>query len=303
MKFMRQLVSALVVVMTITMLAATGASAHQAKTIEGTVDCQGNYSITGTADWWGEISLLITLNGSQVASLPGGDVTHDVRPFGPVTGTGAAPGDPVTARASDQETAVTGKLVLIGGPCEEPFTPRHKASFQCNGFVPTLSVALAGYREGSRIRVAIDGNLQYNNDSFAPDLSRVWASMNPRRPHTAQIVVDSTSETGDWTRNLHVPACVVLRPSGSINGPCEDPMYRATFDNRDSNQPVTFTFRWKAFSDSTWRNTTRTVAAGSRVKTGYKHVLEFSNMRIRALGQTLDTEVAAKGGWYGKCPK
>ena len=103
-----------------TALFAGGASAHQAKTIAGTVDCHGAYSITGTADWWGDVSLIVTLRGSTIATLPGGDVTHDVRPFGPVTGTGGHPGDAIGARASDQEGGVTGELVLVGGSCDKP---------------------------------------------------------------------------------------------------------------------------------------------------------------------------------------
>jgi hypothetical protein len=94
---------------------------HQANSISGVVDCDGNYSIGVMADVWDNVHLIVTLNGSVISdeAIPGDDDSN--RLFGYFTGTGAAAGDVISAYTSDNAQAATGELTVVEEPpCSTP---------------------------------------------------------------------------------------------------------------------------------------------------------------------------------------
>jgi hypothetical protein len=99
------------------------AFAHAPHTITGTVDCKGNYTIDGTADWWGGVSLVVTLDGSTVATYTTTEADQDtsVRAFPEVTGTGASAGEAIGLYTSDNTgNVLPGTLVLTVQSCSTP---------------------------------------------------------------------------------------------------------------------------------------------------------------------------------------
>lgn len=99
------------------------ASAHQAKSIQGTVDCDGNYAITVNADVWGGVHLIVKLDGAKIydEAIPGND--QSVHAFGPFTGTGATAGMSISAKTSDNASGASGVLVADPSECVQPTEP------------------------------------------------------------------------------------------------------------------------------------------------------------------------------------
>lgn len=113
MKFVRALVLAAVAVVAF----AGVASAHHVISIDGTVDCDGNYSVTVEANVFGRVSLETTLNGDVIGTeTPGGSNADYTYTY---TGSGASEGDAIEATVSDGGASKSGTLVLVGGPCGE----------------------------------------------------------------------------------------------------------------------------------------------------------------------------------------
>jgi hypothetical protein len=108
------------------------ASAHTISNIVGTVDCQGDYSITATGDVYGGHRLEVTLGGNSIVDKAeyGSKASQD---FGPFTGTGGSVGEAITSFTEfhngtvEQGTAATGELTLAEGldcsPCATSQSP------------------------------------------------------------------------------------------------------------------------------------------------------------------------------------
>lgn len=147
MKRTKRLIAALAACLVVG-LAAGPALAHNAVTVGGTVDCQGNYSITGTADVWGGVHLIVDLGGSNVYNQADNGSDHSVKPFGPITGSGGSAGEAIHAYTSDNSGGATGTLVAQPSDCTPPPTnhePSISGSAQCAedtaGFLVSFNVS------------------------------------------------------------------------------------------------------------------------------------------------------------------
>jgi hypothetical protein len=110
-----QVLFAFMVVAILFAFSALVVSAHQVTAILGTVNCQGNYSITVTGDVYDGIHLIVTLGGTTIYDQAQND-TSATQTFGPFTGTGAAVGESIMAQTSDG-SQTSSELTLTGDPC------------------------------------------------------------------------------------------------------------------------------------------------------------------------------------------
>ena len=102
------------------LLLATPASVlgHNVASVSGTVTCQGAYSITVHGDIYGGVRLIVKLDGVTIYDQPQNGSTS-VQDFGPFTGTGATPGETISAQTSDGSSA-SGTLTLAVSSCATP---------------------------------------------------------------------------------------------------------------------------------------------------------------------------------------
>ena len=114
----RSRLTALAMAACLVLVAVGAVSAHQAKSVSGTVDCSGNYTIIVRADVWGNTDLIVTLDGVTIWDQAGGGSDTSVRTF-TITGTGATAGETITAKTSDSG-AVTGTLEPVPALCSSP---------------------------------------------------------------------------------------------------------------------------------------------------------------------------------------
>lgn len=117
---MRRLFAIAAALLLVLAMAAT-AMAHQVTKIVGTVDCQGNYSITVTGDVYDGVHLIVILGGTTIYDQAQNG-TSATQTFGPFTGTGATAGESIVAKTSDG-SQTSGELTLTGGPCSTPTPP------------------------------------------------------------------------------------------------------------------------------------------------------------------------------------
>lgn len=180
---------------------APSAFAHNVQSVQGTVDCAGHYTITGSADWYGGHWLKVSLGGNVVLLNQDNSENSSSKPFS-VSGKGGTKGESITTETlnpnqSHESTGPSAVLTRVGGPCSPP------------------------------------------------------------------------------------PPKVVYAPQARFNGPCGDPMYRAVFDNRKSSREATFVFRYVSFATGRVVTVTRYVAAHTRVRSSYVHVLGRTVMYVR----------------------
>lgn len=109
---------------------------------------------------------------------------------------------------------------------------------------------------------------------------------------------DENTYTTSWQATSPCPKDT---PKARLVGPCGDPMYKAVFDNRNGTRSHVFVWRWKSYSTGQWVNTQKTVAAGVKYATGYKHVLGNSRTSIKADGVALLATTMAAPGTYTPC--
>jgi hypothetical protein len=110
-------------------MSATAALGHDVDGIQGTVDCDGNFSITVHGDVWDPTDLIVTVNGEAgfpedgtvVFSGSTGFDEYNVSTYGPFTGTGGQDGMLIEAGTSeDDDDYVSGFLVLTQESCATP---------------------------------------------------------------------------------------------------------------------------------------------------------------------------------------
>ena len=118
------------------------ASAHEIVSITGTVDCQGNYSISPVGNVFGNTDLVVQLGGVTISDAVTGQTSSNGNDpnatYGPFTGTGATVGEAIASYPSDNTDAgSTGVLVLSVESCSTPTaTPTPSiptATEDCNG--------------------------------------------------------------------------------------------------------------------------------------------------------------------------
>lgn len=198
---------------------AVPVSAHHIDTggVQGTVDCQGDYSITVTGDVYGTVKLVVTLGGNKINDAVTGQVgDKDGQTYGPFTGTGATAGEAIAAWPSDNAPKngklngeVDGSLVLNVESCSTP-TPTPTPTPVVITFQTTCggSVTFAGVPEDEYVTIGggdLSGNVQDNSpaSAFALDPSanayNYWVHNNG----------DASGGSGSFT----ISACVVTTPT------------------------------------------------------------------------------------------
>lgn len=101
-------------------LTAGVALGHHVNAIQGTVDCEGNYSITVTGDVFGTTNLIVWLDGKVIFDGDTGQVGSVTSTYGPFTGVGATAGQSIEAKAQDNPNTVSGTLTLSQETCATP---------------------------------------------------------------------------------------------------------------------------------------------------------------------------------------
>lgn len=102
-----------------------------------------------------------------------------------------------------------------------------------------------------------------------------------------------------WPRITGCNPPDVVRPRAWFAGPCGDPMHAAVLDNRASTVPVTF--RWYRIDGGVSRIVKRTVAAGAKVRTAWRHVDGGTRMLVIARQRVIAVGTAAPAGNYRAC--
>lgn len=91
---------------------------HHVNSISGTVDCDGNYSITVNGDVFDNVHLIVKLNGTTIFDAVTGQQGGGTNTYGPFEGTGAFAGETISAKPGDNN-AVEGTLALTQESCDE----------------------------------------------------------------------------------------------------------------------------------------------------------------------------------------
>lgn len=109
-------------------IVASGAFGHDVQTVSGTVDCQGNYTITVHADVWDPTHLFVTLDGNTIYDQATGSSDHSQRDI-ILTGTSASAGQAIFAKTGDESNAAGANGTLVGAEqdCSTP-TPEPTAT-------------------------------------------------------------------------------------------------------------------------------------------------------------------------------
>jgi hypothetical protein len=102
-------------------IVASGAFGHDVQTVSGTVDCQGNYTITVHADVWDPTHLFVTLDGNTIYDQATGSSDHSQRDI-ILTGTSASAGQAIFAKTGDESNAAGANGTLVGAEqdCSTP---------------------------------------------------------------------------------------------------------------------------------------------------------------------------------------
>ncbi len=171
--------------------------------------------------------------------------------------------------------------------------------------MPVVGVTASGYNPNgeNRVTISVDGVVVLD-ESFGADFSAQVRAGSGYVSHNATVVVTALDEPTLLEFPLYSPPCkerIVIAPRARFIGPCEDPMYAAVFDNRDSNRSVTF--RWYRRDDGILRVVVRSVSAGHVARSAFRHVDGGSIMNITGHGEILRVKKAAPAGNYADCPR
>jgi hypothetical protein len=115
---MRKVTIGLAAALLLMLTTASAVLAHNVATITGTVDCQGNYSITVHGEVYDGVRLIVKLDGTTIydQAQNGSSAVQD---FGPFTGIGATAGEAIEASTSDG-SHTSGTLVANPKTCDSP---------------------------------------------------------------------------------------------------------------------------------------------------------------------------------------
>jgi len=210
------------------------ALAHQVTKIVGTVDCQGNYSITVTGDVYGGVHLIVILGGNTIydQAQNGTSATHD---FGPFTGTGATAGESIMAKTSDG-SQTSGELILTGGPCTKP-DPKLTFAVTCEG---TVTVHLNQDAVDTGWLVAITDVPVVHAQVFGKDPAFVVGdNVLPTTLSPGDYrwgVVNGSALIGEWTY-FTVEACATPTPPEVTPTPTSTPIPVVTPTPKSTTTP------------------------------------------------------------------